>query len=495
MHHIYNILKNFDIYGYNFRLRYKREIEYSTYCGIIFSLISISIISIISISNISKMVNGTNFSVVTNYIYTYNNIEIDLSSYPLLFGLYKNETLIEYNPSYVSIKIDRNEHIPLKDEKGNFKLERNSYSIELEKCSLNNLNEYNYLFNNSDLQYNKHFCLKSSQNLTIKGHYGDQINGFNTLKFHLIKCKNTSENNNHCKPSEEIDKYLTNTYVSIVYVSKSVDHFNTSNPIYSIINSDIFAIASKYIKRYYYFFSKEKYISDNGIIFNSNKEYDLFQYHHTNFDLIEKETQSNYSEETLLEINLTCMDLITEYTRNYIKIQDVLSYIGGIYDIISIFFHYISYNFIKKSFIIKIGSTFITSDSKTIISSKNNSDTSNDNILKIHKRCSNSFIPKKNKMKNFETINVCTLFNVNVKKNILDLFNIKDDDQIMIQNFEKNKKRKFSFYLYYYIFPFYALSHFTRYKTYELYQNIFQKFLSIDFFIPMILHSYQSLLS
>ena len=39
------------------------------------------------------------------------------------------------------------------------------------------------------------------------------------------------------------------------------------------------------------------------------------------------------------------------------------------------------------------------------------------------------------------------------------------------------------------------LIHFKRFKTYELYQNIFQKLLSIDFFILMILQLYQSLLS
>ena len=66
------------------------------------------------------MIKGTNFSIVTNYIYTNNNIEIDLSSYPILLGLYKYGNEIEYNPSYVSIRMDRNEHIPKKDEKGNF---------------------------------------------------------------------------------------------------------------------------------------------------------------------------------------------------------------------------------------------------------------------------------------------------------------------------------------------------------------------------------------
>ena len=63
----------------------------------------------------------------------------------------------------------------------------------------------------------------------------------------------------------------------------------------------------------------------------------------------------------------------------------------------------------------------------------------------------------------------------------------------MIQNFEKKKKKECLFYLYYYIFPFYMLTHFRRYKTYEFYQTIFQKILSIDFFIPMILQSYQSI--
>ncbi len=251
---IYNILKNFDIYGYNFRLRYKKEIEYSTFCGIFFSLISISIILTISISHILKMINGTNFTIVTNYIYI-NNIEINLSSYPLLFGLYKYTDLIGYDPSYIKLRLDRNEHIPIKD--GNYQVERNSYSIELEKCSLNYFSEYIHLFNNSNLDYNKYYCVKPNQNLTIKGHYGDKINGYTTLEFHLIKCENKTENNNHCKSPEEIDKYLENTFIAIIYVSKNIDHFNKNNPIYSFINSDSFSITSLMLKDIIIFFLKK----------------------------------------------------------------------------------------------------------------------------------------------------------------------------------------------------------------------------------------------
>ena len=150
---------------------------------------------------------------------------------------------------------------------------------------------------------------------------------------------------------------------------------------------------------------------------NSNKKYDLFTYHHTQFDFLEEEKQLFYSKETLIEINLTCLELKTEYKRTYIKIQDVLSYLGGIFDIISTVFHFISHNFIRKCFITTIGGSLISSDVKTInLASKKDSDNSNQNMLKIHHKLSGTTFAVKKRMK-IETVNICTLFNVNVKNN------------------------------------------------------------------------------
>ena len=59
------------------------------------------------------------------------------------------------------------------------------------------------------------------------------------------------------------------------------------------------------------FFSKKQNNSDKWIILIYNKEYELLQYHNTNFNFIVNETQSFYSTLTLLEINLTWMDLKT----------------------------------------------------------------------------------------------------------------------------------------------------------------------------------------
>ena len=62
----------------------------------------------------------------------------------------------------------------------------------------------------------------------------------------------------------------------------------------------------------------------------------------------------------------------------------------------------------------------------------------------------------------------------------------------MLQQFEK-KEKDLTFYLLYYICPFFFLKNVKRYKTFDIYSNIFYKFLSIDFLIPIVLTSYQYL--
>ena len=55
------------------------------------------------------------------------------------------------------------------------------------------------------------------------------------------------------------------------------------------------------------------------------------------FDIIQKNEQSYYPENLLLEIIITCHNLQTEYNRTYIKIQDFIGMIVGIIDVVCIF--------------------------------------------------------------------------------------------------------------------------------------------------------------
>ena len=374
---IFNQLKRIDIFGFNFPLRYQKEKEYNTIFGIVFSIFSIIIILLITFLYLKEMINKSNFSIVTNYIYSEENFQIDISSFPLMLSLinYKLETDID--DSYALFVLDLNIYTPIINNIGLLILNKTTYSIELEMCSSSNFGNYINMFKN--YEYTKNICIKPNQKILLEGRFGDQVKGYTTLDIHLIKCVNSTNNNNKCKSNEKINEYLLNSYVSLFYISQTIDHYNVSNPVINLLNSDTFSISPQNIKRFYYFYSKEKYISDNGVIFKNKKEYDLFQNHHTNFDLIEKDS----SNEILLDIIFSCHNLKTLYEREYLKIQDILGIIGGFFDIISNLFYFISYNLIKKSFVLQIGNSFISYNYKILT---NNSEFSNQNLLQIKKK-------------------------------------------------------------------------------------------------------------
>jgi hypothetical protein len=490
MDKIYDYLKEIDLYGYEFPLRYKKEKEYSTLCGIFFSIISISLTIYLIILYTTQIINRTNFSLVTNYIYSEKPLEINVSNLPLMIGLYNYDYSMNINKSYVKIKMYQNFYTPILDNEGYSILNRTSHSIELEDCNTESFGKYIQLFDKYD--YRKNICLKQDQELSIKGHHGDHVRGYNTIEIHLIKCTNSTLNNNSCKSDDEIEEYLQNTWLSLIYLSQTINHYDYSFPIQNSLRSDAFVIASQHVKRYYHFFSKEKYISDNGLIFGKFQNYDLFQYHHTHFDFIEKELQGFYSNQTLIEINFTCMDLETKYNRIYMKIQDVFGDLGGLLDILSIIFKLLSSNFVKKSFVLGIGNSFIFTHLKKIEminKSNGNLSFSNKSILKTH-QTEISCINKNKNIRKTKINNYLNFIGSNIQSNIMNILQINNNNLNKIMK-DKKKKKNNLYYFNYFICPFFILKIKKKYHMHYVCVDMFKKLMSIDVLIPMILHSYQ----
>ena len=112
---------------------------------------------------------------------------------------------------------------------------------------------------------------------------------------------------------------------------------------------------------------------------------------------------------------------------------------------------------------------------------------SNQNILKIKKNISITY-----NNTDFENINSCKLFNVKSNKIILNKLEINDKQLKILKQYEKKEKKR-GYYLLYYIFPLCLFQKLKIFKIYSIYLDVFHKFLSIDFLIPMILNSYQSI--
>ena len=121
------------------------------------------------------------------------------------------------------------------------KLKRISTSIKLEYSNLSkHFNKDNNIINLiKDYEYENYLCPVPGQNLSIGGRWGDSINGYDMLEFHLIKCENNSEKQN-CKSEEEMEKFFKNSYMSIIYLSESLNLYDVNEPIRYNFRSEFF---------------------------------------------------------------------------------------------------------------------------------------------------------------------------------------------------------------------------------------------------------------
>ena len=111
MKKVQNFLKDLNIYGIEFPLLYQKEKNYTTFLDIILSLTSITLMLVISIKYFSEYLSNSNFNIVTNYHPLNYKMAINLSSKPIIYGLYNwNGTIKKLDPTYVYLTLDQNNH-------------------------------------------------------------------------------------------------------------------------------------------------------------------------------------------------------------------------------------------------------------------------------------------------------------------------------------------------------------------------------------------------
>ena len=345
-----------DLYGLSIPLRYHKKVKFHTIYGATLSLLTILGIFYVILQFIIKIINKKEFSIIQNTEQILEKKLLNFSKVPILIGFINDGGRpIKIDSSYLSIILDKNEHYPEINNEGIMKLKRISTSIKLEYCNISkHFSKDNNIINLiKDYEYENYLCPVPGQNLSIRGRWDDSINGYDILEFHLIKCENTNEEEK-CKNEEEMNKFFKNSYMSIIYLSQSLNHHDVNNPIRYNFRSEVFLISSQVLKRYYYYFIPGEYISDDGYLFINKQKYEFIDYQTTIIDFDDKEEYNYYSNESLIEVTFSSMDKFITYERKYSKIQDSLGNIGGWIRIILTVCQFISDYFSEKIFLVDI---------------------------------------------------------------------------------------------------------------------------------------------
>ena len=350
------IIRELDYLSYKAHLTFndKGDKRYKTIFGGILSLISM----IISFSFICyfllKLINKEDTTIIFN---EERDLKINMTTshlLPLMLRLsdtYSNP--INHNNTYNITLLVWYSYF---DEKHN--LLQNYDEIIVEKCNINkHFGEYKkYFYNIPDLE--TYFCPKQRlYNQTLYGTYGEQ-NEYKYYMFYISKCSNDT-NNNLCLTNELIDSSLSMSFLDIKYLSYSLDSYKSKNQESLIVISDRFIASSTVYKRIWLYFTKIKYLTDNGLLFTS-KHYSYFhQFDYLRIDTDLRNISLNVIPNAFLSLTLLNSGNIGYYKRISLKIQDYLATIGGIIKAITFLCQCLNYFNASNSYYCKLIKDFL----------------------------------------------------------------------------------------------------------------------------------------
>ena len=288
------------------------------------------------------------------------------------------------------------------------------FDIKLKRCNETMKSSSNYDLV-KDLDLSNLYCLDNTNKdlIYLNDFWGN--NNFQMIQIRLFSCKNETFNNS-CKSEDEINTFLFNPTLQLYLIDININTNNYKNPFQKHLRDKFFYISNKY------FFSITEYIhhvnmkTDKGVIFKLFNEKKNFT-----IDSIVERTVYNRND-TILSFNIQLINIIENYYRNYLKIQDLAAQIGGIYSILLLLCYFIINSISENIYFEYLINNFF------------------DIIILNKKEYKNNL---KNKKIKFQKINDVTTTETNNKiKGLIKYKNQQYDYQETISNFNDNIKSR-----------------------------------------------------
>ena len=325
-----SFLKMVDIFESPITLSYNKRYLYETDLGGVLTIITFLIIFIYSIYNLADLIQGKNYTLISNESIDYK-YKLDFSNVPFGFKLINSKGEdFPLDPSIYNYKIITTEYyfIQNSDEKIINYIEED---IEFDYCEkFIGKNEFYNLLGISNL-----ICIKPGQNLTMYGKFGD-ANGFKGFRIYINRCNIKSENNT-CLDNEIVNKKLANMKFIFFYLGYEINHYSNDKNVvhYKLFNGEN-GLSVNFMKKYYYKFQKAKYNLYNNIFLFTYK--DSLNFYITDgyeFDFeLDSSNSLAESDNSLGYFAFNTNAIIIEYTKTLNSLWDIFSKIGGLFNII-----------------------------------------------------------------------------------------------------------------------------------------------------------------
>lgn len=211
-------------------------------------------------------------------------------------------------------------------------------------------------------------CIKFFDDTKIKNGYAERDSIFVSTNF--LACDPKKQ-----KCADDLDDKLKEIYVQTVFFDTYLDSYNYTNPIQYYPKYDTQQINSSFLKRSYFRFSTNVYISENGWILEDEKSFFYTKLDNIKFDINPAE---DILKGNMYWITFESPRLRKVVKRHYMKVQELLAKIGGLVKGLTIVIQIITYHYCMFSYKLNLQNIFVN-----VINSKlKNADCKIEDVLK-----------------------------------------------------------------------------------------------------------------
>ena len=335
----YNKFKDLDMFAKKMGLFYNGSEKIGTSFGLTLTIIYIIISLLIFIYYTVSIVRKEELQVNDSTEYSNETPFINLNNSDLFyfaFGVEKGDTATRFVDDTI-YRARAVYYYGKKDETGTFNtIEYRDLNIE--KCKVEKFGKnYQHLFTKGE--FDDSYCV-SNFDLALTG--GFIYDEFSCIRILIYPCFNTTANNNHCKPQEEIDKALAGGYFSILLKDIGLNPNNHSSPILPTIQDFYTTISKDFYKDVIFNYEITDVISDDGLFYEKKNTERYLKYDRIKESFyFRNDTEYYYKGKSICKIEIRLSDNIHVQRRVYKKFANALSTTGGymqmIYTIFMVF--------------------------------------------------------------------------------------------------------------------------------------------------------------
>ena len=358
----FDFVKENEMFGRGAKLYFNKESQKSSILGIILTILYCFLYGYLFIHKFIRMYRNLDVNSYDISTYISSDPSVNLTKdifyggfaleHPETYDFIRDETIYYPKAFFIELSQKQGKWIPIR-----------KVEVELVNCTKDRFGEKFKEVYENNTSINNAYCF-STMNETLEGHFS--LGHYSYFFIQLFPCKNTTENNNHCKPREEMDIYLNSTFLAMEFEDVELTPNNYRDPV-SPRNQDIyFKVGKKFFQEVHIFYQILNIETDKenfGLGINELENYrkdKYLKYYSTNQmpSLIEDDIYA--TGDPFCNITIKLFEHIRTQRRTYSNFLSIWGDVEGFMEFIKILFNVLSFFFIDKSYELSIVNKLFT---------------------------------------------------------------------------------------------------------------------------------------